>query len=60
MDWLLIFAIASFLLAFGCLFILGACFVANEADRRHDDLISEMEEEAERVVHRVECPWNIR
>lgn len=30
------------------------------AQRRRQSLIREMWDEADRVVHRVECPWNIR
>lgn len=44
--------------------IAGALIIATIAEhiayRRQQSLIREMWDEAERVVHRVECPWNLR
>lgn len=51
-DWLLISCIASFIVAMGIAFILGACVAAGEADDRAE------RDYADRVVrHGDQHPW---
>lgn len=45
-DWLLISCIASALVALGLAFILGACWLAGEADEREAELRKRSEQDA--------------
>lgn len=55
---------AATVVLLGCVVLACGLIIAAIADaiahRRRQSLIREMWDEADRVVHRVECPWNLR
>lgn len=57
-DWLWIGFVGGAAGAFTLLFILGACKVAERADRQAERIMRDLEDESERVIrHGDQHPW---